>query len=106
LLALLACLGTVALAQLDPGVSAVYQNGAKVGEIYVPARTDQGLYAEHWILYPNYAYVGQGGAEIKIVPDPNKNYASEADFFARAPFGPGYRYVHVTSEDSAKLPRP
>jgi hypothetical protein len=72
LLALLACLGTLAFAQIDPGFSAIYQNGVQVGEIYVPACTDQGLYAEHWILYPNYVYVGQGGAEIKIVPVPAK----------------------------------
>jgi hypothetical protein len=96
----------MAFAQVDPGTCKIYQNGVQVGEIYVPARTDQGLYVEHWILYPNYVYVGQGGAKMEIVPAAKQLYSSGADFFARAPFGPGYRYVHVTSEDGTHLPRP
>jgi hypothetical protein len=110
---LLACLGTaMAFGQLDPGMSRIIQNGVQVGEVYVPPRASQGLYAEHWILYPNYVYPSpSNGVKTEIVPiadgDPsNPNYKSEADFFARAPFGPGYRYVVVTCNDSTRFPRP
>jgi len=110
---LLACLGaTLAFAQLDGGTNMIVQNGVQVGEIYVPPHGSQGLYAEHWILYPNYIYPNAtNGVKTEIVPisndDPkNPNYTSEADFFARAEFGAGYRYVHVTSNDSTRFPRP
>ena len=105
---LLACLGalTAGFAQLDPGSCGIFQNGQKVGEIYVPVRLDQGLYAEPWILYPNYAYPNaRNSVKTEIIPDAGATYTSEANFFARAPFGPGYRYVYV-SNDSTHLPRP
>ena len=106
-LALLACVGSMAIAQAPPGLFKIYQNGVEVGEIYTPQCASRSLYVEHWILYPNYVYPNaRNGIKTEIVPDADASYASEADFFARAPFGPGYRYVHVTSEDGTQLPRP
>jgi hypothetical protein len=76
-----------------------------VGEIHVPGKASQSLYIEHWILYPNYVYPNaHNGIRTDILPDINLSYASEADFFAHAPFGPGYRYVRVTSDDTDLLP--
>jgi hypothetical protein len=106
---LLACLAaSMAFAQTDPSLHLILQNGVQVGEIYSPPRADQGLYVEHWILYPNYVYPSaDNGIKTEIVPAPiATNYKSEADFFARAPFGPGYRYVHVLCNDSTHFPRP
>jgi hypothetical protein len=103
---LIACLNlSVAFAQLDPGMCGIYQNGAQVGEIYVPGRSSQSLYVEHWILYPNYVYPNaRNGIKTEIIPETNNSYTSEADFLTRAPFGPGYRYVRVTSNDTERLP--
>ena len=103
---------SVAFAQLDPGFHWIAQNGVRVGEIYVPPRANNGLYAEHWILYPNYVYPSpSNGVKTEIVPvadndSSNPKYKSEADFFTRARFGPGYRYVAVTANDSTRFPRP
>jgi len=104
-IALIACLTTMASAQLDPGMCGIFENGVQVGEIYVPRWASESLYVEHWILYPNYVYPNaRNGVHVEIVPEPNAKYTSEADFFARAPFGPGYRYVRVTSNDTGLLP--
>jgi hypothetical protein len=106
-LSLLLCLGSATLfGQIDPGVFQIFQNGALVGEIYVPARaTDATEYAEHWILYPNYVYPSPAnGIKNEIVPVLRQVYTSEADFYRRAPFGPGYRYVHTACSDTAMLP--
>ena len=107
---ILACLGalTMAFAQIQPDQYALYEDGVLAGEIYVPDRAPgQSLYAEHWILYPNYVYPSKAnGIKLEIVPAPETatHYTSEADFFARAPFGPGYRYVHTACNDTARLP--
>jgi|SRR5215469_15252034 len=106
--ALVASLGaSLAFAQFTPDWYKIYEDGVQVGEIYVPQWGISSRYDEHWILYPNYVYPSpRTGVRAEIVPEPHSSYASETDFFARVPFGPGYRYVHVTSEDSAQLPRP
>ena len=105
-------LGTVkppaAKAQIGPDVKVyLYENGVRVGEIYVPDRAaDQSQYLEHWVLYPNYMYPGPKfiGA-LEIVPSPTEPpYASEQDFFRRVPFGPGYKYIRVTAQESTSLP--
>jgi hypothetical protein len=103
---LVACLTmSLAFAQLDPGDCRIYQNGVQVGEIYVPGWSSQSLYVEHWILYPNYVYPNaRNGIKTEIIRDTNASYTSETDFFARAPFGPGYRYVRVTSNDTDRMP--
>ena len=57
----------------------------------MPTRADSGLYAEHWILYPNYVYPNaRKGIKAEIVPEANQTYTSEADFFGRAPFSAGF----------------
>ena len=106
--ALAACLGgfTIASAQLDPGAHQIFQNGLQVGMIYVPNR-DAGatLYAEDWILFPNYQYPNARNQVVtELVPDMRQSYTSEADFFRRAPWGTGFRYVHVASNDTTTLP--
>jgi hypothetical protein len=103
---LVACVSTpVAFGPLDPGDCRIYQNGVRVGEIHVPGKASQSLYIEHWILYPTYVYPNTcNGIRTEIVPDTNLSYTSEADFFARAPFGPGFRYVRVTSNDPDIMP--
>ena len=54
-------------------------------------RRAQGLYAEHWILSPNYVYPNaRNGIQTEIVPDTNPPYRCDADCFERARFGPGY----------------
>jgi hypothetical protein len=104
---LLVCLGACLMfAQVLPDErAAIIQNGVQVGEIYVPPQSDRGLYVEHWILYPNYVYPNaRNGVKTEIVPIANP-YTNEEDFFARAPFGPGYRYVEATCNDSPRFPR-
>ena len=103
---LIACLGaTTVFAQLDPGSFPIYQNGAQVGVIYVPDRAaNSSLYAEHWILFPNYVYPNAtNGVRTEIV-SAERRYTSETDFFRSTPWGPGFRYVHVVSTDTTNLP--
>src|SRR5438094_9435119 len=46
-------------AQIDPGNFDIVQGGAKVGEIFVPARTPGAReYVEHWVLFQTYVYPG------------------------------------------------
>ena len=103
---LVACVSTpVAFGPLDPGDCRIYQNGVRVGEIHVPGKASQSLYIEHWILYPTYVYPNtRNGIRTEIVFDTSLSYTSEADFFARAAFGPGYRYIRVTSNDMDRMP--
>jgi hypothetical protein len=94
-------------AQLDPGFFNIFQNGIRVGEIYVPER-DPGAsrYVEHWILYNSYVYPSRELPELKteIRVSQKSAYESEADFFARAPFGPGFRYVRADCAEFDRLP--
>jgi hypothetical protein len=97
-----------ASAQLDPtGGYDIFQNGIRVGEIYVPERDPGSIYyVEHWVLYNSYVYPSKDMPELKteIRLAQKSNYESEADFFARAPFGPGYRYVRADCTDTDRLP--
>jgi hypothetical protein len=94
-------------AQVDPGYFNIFQNGIRVGEIYVPER-DPGAsqYVEHWILYNSYVYPSRDLPELKteIRVSQKSAYESEADFFARAPFGLGSRYVRVHCTEFDRLP--
>ena len=95
-------------AQLDPtGGYEILQNGIRVGEIYVPER-DPGTtqYVEHWVLYNSYVYPSKNQPELKteIRVAQKSSYESEADFFARVPFGPGFRYVRADCTDIDRLP--
>jgi hypothetical protein len=95
-------------AQLDPsGIYDILQNGIRVGEVYVPERDPRATqYVEHWVLYNSYVYPSKDTPELKteIRLAQKSNYESEADFFARVPFGPGFRYVRADCTDTDQLP--
>ena len=92
-------------AQIDPGNFDIFQNGRKVGEIFVPARAaGQTNYVEHWVLFSDYVYPdGDLSLNTKIKAG-RKTYTSEEDFFARVPWGRGYRYVRIDATDTDTLP--
>ena len=101
----------LALAQLDPGFKNfffLYENGARVGEVFVPERgIGQTSYKEHWVLYGNYQYPGLkyiGQLLIAPIPSSTTPYAGEADFFRQASFPAGSKYVEVTAEEFNTLP--
>ena len=105
---LLAGLAHKAKAQIDGG-NRIYliENGARVGEVYVPDRTpDQTQYVEDWVLYPNYRYPGPSFLGIlNVVPNTSiMPYASETDFFQKVPFLAGSKYVRVTAQEYTSLP--
>ncbi len=106
----IAVIGALALAkstpaQIDPGFFEVLQNGVKAGEICVPARDVEAVnYVEHWVLFNNYVYPGRDPELAPTIKVARRGYADEADFFARVPWGPGFRYVRVDSTDTDKLP--
>ena len=95
-------------AQLDPtGGYEILQNGIRVGEIYVPERDSRTTqYVEHWVLYNSYVYPNKNQPELKteIRVAQKSSYESEADFFARVPWGAGYRYVRVDCTEYDNLP--
>jgi hypothetical protein len=97
-----------ASAQLDPGAGYdLFQNGIRVGEVYVPERDPRATqYVEHWVLYNSYVYPSKDTPELKteIRLAQKSSYESEADFFARVPFGPGFRYVRADCTDIDRLP--
>ena len=120
LLAATALLGAsppTARAQLDPtggkaGTYDIVQDSRVVGTIFVPAwhdpnagLPDNARYVEHWVLFPGYVYPSPAnGKAITIRPAAEQRYASEADFFARVPWGAGSRYVRVDATDGTTLP--
>ena len=108
LVAVLVCLGTLttAFGQLDYDTYFIFENGAPVGIIYVPDHTaDPSLYAENWILYPNYIYPSAKNlVTMQIVPSTTVHYTSEEDFYKRAPWGAGFRFVYGTAHDTTTLP--
>jgi len=92
--------------QMDPGELTIRQNGGRVGEIYVPDREPGATkYVEHWVLYDNYVYPGKDNASLVTTIEPGRaSYKSEEDFFARVPWGEGFRYVRVDCTDTDRLP--
>ena len=91
--------------QLDPGNFDIFQQGRKVGEIFGPPRAaGQTRYAEHWVLFRDYVYPGGGSSPKTEIDAARRSYASEEDFFARVPWGPGFRYVRVEAADADRLP--
>jgi len=104
-----AILAPTAKAQLDAGNRIyLYENGVRVGEVYVPYRAPgQTQYVEDWVLYPNYMYPGPRFiGTLQIVPSPTEQpYASEQDFFQRVPFTTGSKYIRVLAQESNYLPR-
>ena len=92
-------------AQLDGGMFNLLQNGAKVGEIYVPQHEREAInYVEHWVLFNNYEYPGKDPSLVTTIVAGRNSYESEEDFFKRVSWGPGFRYVRVDSTDTDKLP--
>ena len=108
LLALVFALSLVlpAYAQLDPGSYVVRQNGIQVGVIFVAPRYPEAIqYVEHWVLYDNYVYPGKDASLVtSFTTFKQASYRSEADFFARVPWGKGFRYIRVDSTDTDRLP--
>jgi len=89
-------------AQLDPGVKFnLYQNGQPVGEVFVPQRTTNVAYTEHWILYGNYQYPGpRYVGELLVAPIPSQAPYENADELLRAaPQGAKYVRVDVLEFD-------
>ena len=95
-------------AQVNPDVKVyLVENGANVGEIYVPERApDATEYYEHWVLSPNYQYPGpKFMGKMQVTPSPTERpYASEADFFRNVPFPAGSKYVRVFAQEYSALP--
>src|SRR5262245_23415562 len=101
-------LSCLLLAQLDSGNRFyLYENGARVGEIYVEDRVEgQTHYVEHWVLSPNYQYPGPKFiGKLEIIPSPTeKPYANADDFFRNVPFERGSKYIRVTADEFSELP--
>ena len=100
-----------ALPQIDPGWdkgtgNVLYQEGVEVGRVYRDGIGD--LYAEHWVLYPNYSYDTEAepgdSVEIKLVK--GAGYRDFNDFLTKVPFPKGSRYVEVLCAESFELPKP
>lgn len=94
-----------AFAQLDPGNFNIIQNAKTVGEIFVPQRkTGQINYVEHWVLFPDYVYPASNRSLNTMIKASRQRHVSEKDFFARVPWGMGYRYVRIDVTDTDILP--
>jgi hypothetical protein len=94
-----------AYAQIDPGNFVIVQNGKIVGEIFVPQRNaGQINYVEHWVLFRDYVYPDSDLSLVTKIKTGRQRYTSEADFFARVPWGPGFRYVRIDATDTDVLP--
>jgi hypothetical protein len=98
-------LAAPAQAQLDPGAFDIFQDGKKVGEIFVPARpAGQTHYIEHWVLFREYVYPAGTSGLKTVIEAAQRGHATEADFLAHVAWGPGFRYVRIEVADTDKLP--
>ena len=101
---------TPAFAQLDYDTYDIYQTQGEVrtlaGTIYVPQRApEQPVYSEYWVLFPKYVYPSEKNpVSTEIVPSSGYHYTSVEDFFAKVPWGEGYRFVNVIAIDGTVLP--
>jgi hypothetical protein len=75
-----------------------HEDGLKVGEIYVAREPGAPTYVEHWVMFDTYEYPDQ------IRPAARQRYASEQDFLARVPFGPGYTYARWDVAERHTIP--
>ena len=102
-----AALATAVFAQVpvDTGIW-VIESRMTLGEIYrAPGPSDATIYTEHWILRPGYVYPGpKSMTTLTLQPMPATDYKSEDDFFRRASFPEGSKYVRVTAEEFDSLP--
>jgi hypothetical protein len=82
------------------------ESGNKMGIAYRgPGPEDATQYVEHWILFPGYAYPGTDTlATLELTPGAGQYFESESDFFTRAPFPAGSKYVRAYCEEFTKLP--
>jgi hypothetical protein len=92
--------------QLTPDIHDIFQRGRLVGIIYVPRREEGAVhYVEHWVLFDTYVYPGKDPhLQTTIALSRYRNYETAEEFFAKVPWGPGYRYVQVDSTDTDVLP--
>src|SRR5262245_6278813 len=97
---------TLVSAQTPPLMTLdIYQNGVKVGEVFRPAGTKEEInYVEHWVLFDNFVYMGAISSMSTSFVKSHQEYSSEQDFFARVPWGKGFRYVRVDCNDTTSLP--
>lgn len=91
-----------ALAQLESGIMAIYQNGKEVGRIYVPGRAAKAdTYVEHWLLYPNYTYPGRRRPALETVIVPLDDVAASlTEFKQSAGAEPGSKLIQVLSHET------
>ena len=75
-----------------------HAEGTIVGEIYVAREGNATRYVEHWVMYENYTYPSS------ITPAREQRYASEQDFLARVPFGPGSTYARWDVVEQSRIP--
>ncbi|MDX2149418.1 MAG: hypothetical protein SFV54_01690 [Bryobacteraceae bacterium] len=80
--------------------------GHVVGEVYRgPGIETAATYTEHWIQYPTFVTPGPRTlATLNLVPKAITPYSSESEFFAKAAFPKGSKYVKVLAEESPFLP--
>ena len=87
---------------LDAGVLHLHEiyhaDGTKVGEIYVAREGSATRYVEHWVMFDGYIYPSM------IKPAREQRYASEQDFLARVPFGPGSTYARWDVVEQSRIP--
>jgi hypothetical protein len=90
---------------IDPDLVLV-ESGNTMGIAYRgPGPEDASQYTEHWILFPGYVYPGPSTlATLELTPGAGQYFESEADFFARAPFPAGSKYVRAYCEEFTELP--
>jgi hypothetical protein len=90
---------------VDPDLGLV-ESGNNMGIVYRgPGPEDASQYTEHWILFPGFAYPGPATlATLELTPGAGRHFESEADFFARAPFPAGSKYVRAYCEEFTELP--
>ena len=95
----------IAPVQVDPVNHDIFQDGKKVGEIYVPDREPGATnYIEHWVLFSDYIYPNRNLPVVTTIKASRFHDASAEQFFARVEWGPGFRYVRVEAFDTDKLP--
>lgn len=90
---------------VDTGIVLV-EASQRVGTVYRgPGPEDAPVYTEHWILYPAYVYPSPKTlTTLTLKTQAATEFKDEQDFFRRAEFPAGSRYVRVTAEEFDALP--
>jgi hypothetical protein len=107
LLGALSCVTMRSHAQLDYRtdiILVIYDGEIEVGRAF----RDRGgaQYTEHWVLFPNYTFDGNGrpGDSIRIVAERGRGYQSVDEFLDNVPFPKGSRYVVTKCHEFDRLP--